>query len=336
MGEVQLAQIREEIKGTTSNNAYPRFSCNYSFLAANSFYIIPAKPQETSSNSCQYASIPADATGDPVNRSDPSGLTCQDVQQAVVQADNLHIQMDQASIDALNRTCSHSRSLNTLLVQGNESSTGGQSHSFIHQLYTHYEATMNVIGNTYHAFKNYDQCAMGPNATLSNDLNCFNKDLNPVYAGFVSTYGCVSDIGGSSSLGQTAVDCNNALVTDDSIVLAAGGCLSGGAEGASTAPRVVIGGMEDLGPGAIGPGEETLASRLPADTGDRLGNWLNNRDVLLQAMDEGNPIRDASVDSEGNLSLEDTRRFITMERDYLRSAGWTYNPSTTMWMPAGT
>ncbi|NNN22584.1 MAG: hypothetical protein HKL80_11365 [Acidimicrobiales bacterium] len=73
---MQLAQIREEINGTTSNNAYPRFSCNYSFLAANSLNIIPVKPQETSLNSCQYASIPADATGDPVNASDPSGKYC--------------------------------------------------------------------------------------------------------------------------------------------------------------------------------------------------------------------------------------------------------------------
>jgi len=77
--------------------------------------------------------------------------------------------------------------------------------------------------------------------------------------------------------------------------------------------------MEGLGSGSVGSSEETLASRLPGDTGDRLGNWLNNRDVLQQAIDEGNPIRAASVDSQGNLRLEDTRRFITMERDYLRS-----------------
>ena len=104
---------------------------------------------------------------------------------------------------------------------------------------------------------------------------------------------------------------------------------------AASAPRVVIGGMEDLGPGSIGVGEETLASRLPGDTGSRLGNWLNNRDVLRTAMGEGNPIRDASVDSQGNLLLEDTRRFITMERDFMRSFGWTYDPATTSWIPPG-
>lgn len=80
---MQLAQIKEELNNTSSNNAYPRFPCNYSFLAANSFYIIPPKPQATSPNNYDFASDPADATGDPVNNSDPSGeLTislCDDV-----------------------------------------------------------------------------------------------------------------------------------------------------------------------------------------------------------------------------------------------------------------
>ena len=74
---MQLIQIREETNGITSNNAYTRFSCNYSFLAANSFYITPGKPQETSPNNYDFASDPADATGDPVNLSDSSGMvTC--------------------------------------------------------------------------------------------------------------------------------------------------------------------------------------------------------------------------------------------------------------------
>ncbi|NNN22571.1 MAG: hypothetical protein HKL80_11300 [Acidimicrobiales bacterium] len=67
-------QNQQEFKGTTSNNVCARFSCNYSFLAANSLYIITARPQETSPNSCQYVSIPADVKGSPVNRSDPSGM----------------------------------------------------------------------------------------------------------------------------------------------------------------------------------------------------------------------------------------------------------------------
>jgi hypothetical protein len=103
----------------------------------------------------------------------------------------------------------------------------------------------------------------------------------------------------------------------------------------SAPPTVVIGAMEDLGADAIGPNEETLASRLPGDTGSRLGNWLNNRDVLQTAMDEGQPIRDATVDEDGNLLNEDTRRFITMERDYLRSSSWPYDPASNLWMPPG-
>lgn len=93
--------------------------------------------------------------------------------------------------------------------------------------------------------------------------------------------------------------------------------------------------MEDLGSGSLRAGEEALFTRLPGDTGSRLGNWLNNRDVLRAAMRDGAPIRDASVDSAGNLLYQDTRRFITMERDYLRSFGWTYDPSTSLWMPPG-
>ena len=127
MGKVQLAQIKEELNNTSSNNAYSRFSSRTYYVASNSFYIIPAKPQATSPNNYDFASDPVDATGDPVNSWDPSGLTCQDVQQAVVQADNLHIQMDQASINALNRTCTHTMALNNYLVEGNTeaSSSGG-------------------------------------------------------------------------------------------------------------------------------------------------------------------------------------------------------------------
>ena len=103
----------------------------------------------------------------------------------------------------------------------------------------------------------------------------------------------------------------------------------------NTATRNVIGGMEDLGPGLLRAGEATVASRLPGDAGNRLGNWLNNRDVLRSVMREGQPIRDASVDSAGNLLYQDTRRFITLERDFLRSHRWTYDPSTQLWMPPG-
>ncbi|MDP9440904.1 MAG: hypothetical protein M3P34_01710 [Actinomycetota bacterium] len=57
--------------------------------------------------------------------------------------------------------------------------------------------------------------------------------------------------------------------------------------------------------------------------------------MLRSIMREGRPIRDASVDSAGNLLYQDTRRFITLERDFLRSHRWTYDPSTNLWMPPG-
>lgn len=56
------------------------------------------------------------------------------------------------------------------------------------------------------------------------------------------------------------------------------------------ASRYVIGGMEDLGAGSLRAGEATVASRLPANAGNRLGNWLNNRDVLRSIMRKGRPI----------------------------------------------
>ncbi len=71
---MQLTKIQEEFKGTTSNNAYPRFFSNHSFSAAQNFYIIPANTTETSLNSCQVASDPLHSAGDPVNASDPSGM----------------------------------------------------------------------------------------------------------------------------------------------------------------------------------------------------------------------------------------------------------------------
>ena len=71
---MQLAQIKEESNNTSLNNAYPRFYSRTYYLAANSFYIIPGNTLETSPNNYDFASDPADATGDPVNRSDPSGM----------------------------------------------------------------------------------------------------------------------------------------------------------------------------------------------------------------------------------------------------------------------
>lgn len=122
---------------------------------------------------------------------------------------------------------------------------------------------------------------------------------------------------------------------DPSNVARASARLGGYRLAPNTATRHVIGGMEALGPGSLRAGEATVASRLPGDAGNRLGNWLNNRDVLRSVMREGQPIRDASVDSAGNLLYQDTRRFITLERDFLRSHRWAYDPSSNFWMPPG-
>ena len=81
---------------------------------------------------------------------------------------------------------------------------------------------------------------------------------------------------------------------------------------------------------------EGLGGTVPLERqASPLWKSANNRSVLRNVMAEGRPIRDASVDSAGNLLLNDTRRFITMERDFLRSSRWTYDPRTTLWSPPG-
>ncbi|MGH2407573.1 MAG: hypothetical protein ACRDF7_05805, partial [Candidatus Limnocylindrales bacterium] len=103
--------------------------------------------------------------------------------------------------------------------------------------------------------------------------------------------------------------------------------------GPQAAERVVIGGMEDLGPGAIGPGERTLLDQLP-NLGNTAANWAQNARVLLREMGAGNPIRDASVNPDGTLKfLDEPERFINLERDLLRTRGWTFDSLTTLWSP---
>jgi hypothetical protein len=77
-------------------------------------------------------------------------------------------------------------------------------------------------------------------------------------------------------------------------------------------------------------GEHTMLSRLP-NRGSPQANWYQNSGILRQEMGRGLPIRDASVDSAGNL-INNTG-FLRAERNLLQSRGWTYNPSTTMWHP---
>jgi hypothetical protein len=48
-------------------------------------------------------------------------------------------------------------------------------------------------------------------------------------------------------------------------------------------------------------------------------------------MNEGIPIRDATVDSAGNL-INNTG-FLRAERYLLQDRGWTYSPGTQLWNP---
>ncbi len=92
--------------------------------------------------------------------------------------------------------------------------------------------------------------------------------------------------------------------------------------------RYVIGKMKDLTPENLGPGERTLD--LP-DLGNAKDNWYQNASRLREAMGEGQPIRDASVDADG--ALRDNTGFLRAERNVFDYHGWEYDPTTTAWHP---
>jgi hypothetical protein len=92
---------------------------------------------------------------------------------------------------------------------------------------------------------------------------------------------------------------------------------------------VVIGKMPDLNePGALKPGERQLD--LP-DMGNPQDNWAQNSSRLREAMAEGKPIRDASVDAAGN-PVKNTG-FLRAERNLLGDHGWKYDSGTQTWNP---
>jgi len=97
---------------------------------------------------------------------------------------------------------------------------------------------------------------------------------------------------------------------------------------AARGTTTVIGKLDDLK--NLRAGERTMLDRLP-NRGSPQANWHQNSGVLRQEMARGLPIRDASVDSAGQL-INNTG-FLRAERNLLQSRGWTYNPSTTMWHP---
>jgi RHS repeat-associated protein len=91
----------------------------------------------------------------------------------------------------------------------------------------------------------------------------------------------------------------------------------------------VIGKTFDLNKeGALRPGEQKLD--LP-NQGNPKANWIQNSSKLREAMAEGNPIRDASVNDDG--SLRDNTGFLRAERNELSNKGWTYDGGTTTWNP---
>ena len=60
--------------------------------------------------------------------------------------------------------------------------------------------------------------------------------------------------------------------------------------------NLVIGKVDDLeAPGALGPGDRTLLSRLKPSLGPPEANWARNAGILREEMGSGVPIRDASV-----------------------------------------
>jgi RHS repeat-associated protein len=108
----------------------------------------------------------------------------------------------------------------------------------------------------------------------------------------------------------------------------------------SRSRQVVIGKMGDLQAASrkARPWERALADDLP-DMGSRAANWRQNARKLQEVMDQGHPIRDASINRlTGNLRRLDPPgirepSFLQMERMYLAEQGWRYQRSTHKWHP---
>jgi RHS repeat-associated protein len=123
--------------------------------------------------------------------------------------------------------------------------------------------------------------------------------------------------------------CGRAEPTYPELLFVGGGAFRAfGAETATARQSLVIGKLADLK--NLRTGERTLLGRLP-NLGSPKANWNQNASVLRQEMSRGAPIRDASVDSAGQL-INNTG-FLRAERELLNYRGWTYNPSTNFWHP---
>lgn len=101
----------------------------------------------------------------------------------------------------------------------------------------------------------------------------------------------------------------------------------------SAGGRAVIGRMDDLtAPGALRPGEYTIADKLP-NLGSPRANYYQNMSVLREEMRRGVPIRDASAYKPDSfpapLQLNPGRTirqtFTGAERNLLSNRGWTFD-----------
>ena len=99
----------------------------------------------------------------------------------------------------------------------------------------------------------------------------------------------------------------------------------------STRGTATIGRVDDLT--ALPDGDWTLLKHMEGSLGSPKANWKRNSGVLRREMGKGNPIRDASVDSAGQL-IDHPSTFLNMERELLKDHGWWYDAATTMWNPA--
>jgi hypothetical protein len=87
--------------------------------------------------------------------------------------------------------------------------------------------------------------------------------------------------------------------------------------------------MDDLtAPGALRPGEYTIADKLP-NLGTPKANYYKNMSVLREEMRRGVPIRDASAFKPDSFLLPDGRTvrqtFTGAERNLLTNRGWTFD-----------
>jgi hypothetical protein len=92
--------------------------------------------------------------------------------------------------------------------------------------------------------------------------------------------------------------------------------------------RIVIGKVNDIQSNKLRSGEQPLLDRLP-DQGTPKDNWKRNSGVLRREIRKGEHIRDASVDSAGE--LRDNTGFLRAERNLLENHGRTYDSSTQTW-----